>query len=145
MRRKCLVANGFPADESSNTLRSTQTLYDRYNGLLSTAGNLVKQIEKADWYDKLMIFAALGFFLLVVGFIIKRRVLDKAARGVGWWVGGTAKILTGRGKWKTSSAAKSAAASAATSVASALGDKASSTTASIVATASSIRSSVDEL
>ena len=46
----------------------------------------------------MIIFLALAFFFLVVGFIIKRRVLDKVAGGVGWWVGGTFKILTGRGK-----------------------------------------------
>ncbi|KAJ9110672.1 hypothetical protein QFC19_001501 [Naganishia cerealis] len=94
-------------DESTQTLRSTSTLYDTYSNLLTTSTKLVKQLERADWYDKLVIFLALGLFFLVVAFIIKRRVLDKAVRGVGWWVGGSYRLLTGRrkavaggGKWK---------------------------------------------
>ena len=49
----------------------------------------------------MIIFLALGFFFLVIAFILKRRVLDKVAGGVWWWVGGTFKILTGRGRSKT--------------------------------------------
>ncbi|KAJ9126074.1 hypothetical protein QFC24_002346 [Naganishia onofrii] len=85
-------------DESTQTLRSTSSLYDTYSNLLTTSTRLVKQIERADWYDKLVIFLALGLFFLVVAFIIKRRVLDKAVRGVGWWVGGSYKLLTGKGR-----------------------------------------------
>ncbi|KAJ9101145.1 hypothetical protein QFC21_003363 [Naganishia friedmannii] len=84
-------------DESTQTLRSTSSLYDTYSNLLTTSTRLVKQLERADWYDKLIIFLALGLFFLVVAFIIKRRVLDKAVRGVGWWVGGSYKLLTGKG------------------------------------------------
>lgn len=61
---------------------------------------MVKQLEKADWYDRMVIFLALGFFFLVVGFIVKRRVLDKLVGGVSWWIGGTFRILTGRTKRK---------------------------------------------
>jgi protein transport protein SEC20 len=80
-------------DESTQTIRATQTLYSRYESLLSTSSKLVKQLERADWYDRIIIISALLFFLLVVGFIVKRRVLDKAARGVGWWVGGSFKLV----------------------------------------------------
>jgi protein transport protein SEC20 len=65
---------------------------------LKSSAHLVKHLEKADWYDRMIIFLALGFFFLVIAFILKRRVLDKVAGGVWWWVGGTFKILTGRGK-----------------------------------------------
>lgn len=88
-------------DESTQTLRTTQSLYDRYQSLLQTSSHLIKQIEKADWYDRLIIFAALLFFLLVCGFIVKRRVLDKVVGGVGWWVGGSYKLLTGQGVWRS--------------------------------------------
>jgi protein transport protein SEC20 len=87
-------------DESSATLRSTTTLYDRYSSLLTTSSRLVHQIEQADWYDRLIIFSALAFFLLVVAFIVKRRVLDKAVHGVGWWVGGSWRLVTGQ--WRQS-------------------------------------------
>lgn len=65
----------------------------------------MKQLEKADWYDKLIIFCALGFFFLVVAFIIKRRVLDRAVNGVGWWVGGSYRLMTGQWKVKAARAA----------------------------------------
>jgi protein transport protein SEC20 len=90
----------YVTDESTQTLRSTSGLYDTYSNLLATSTRLVKQLEKADWYDKLIIFCALGFFFLVVAFIIKRRVLDKAVNGVGWWIGGSYKLITGQGKRK---------------------------------------------
>lgn len=40
-----------------------------------------------------MILAAFLFFLLCVGWIIKRRVLDRVVGGVGWWIGGSFKLL----------------------------------------------------
>ncbi|KAJ9118654.1 hypothetical protein QFC22_003874 [Naganishia vaughanmartiniae] len=88
---------------AANMRAELERLYDTYSNLLTTSTRLVKQIERADWYDKLIIFLALGLFFLVVAFIIKRRVLDKAVRGVGWWVGGSYKLLTGRGRGGKSS------------------------------------------
>lgn len=80
-------------EDSTRTLRSTANLYDTYTALLETSGNLIKQLEKADWWDRLVIFAAFFFFLLCVGWIIKRRVLDRVVGGVGWWVGGSFKLI----------------------------------------------------
>lgn len=40
-----------------------------------------------------MILAAFLFFLLCVGWVIKRRVLDRVIGGVGWWVGGSFKLI----------------------------------------------------
>ena len=37
--------------------------------------------------------AAFLFFLLCVGWIIKRRVLDRVVGGVGWWVGGSFRLI----------------------------------------------------
>jgi protein transport protein SEC20 len=108
-------------DESTKTLNLTQTLYDNYSSLLNTSGQLVKAIEKADWYDRLLIFAAFSFFLLVVGWVIKRRVLDKVAGGVWWWVGGSWKLVMlgiGRGKSKGVATVASSAVTSASTLAS---------------------------
>ncbi|OCF37881.1 hypothetical protein I316_00105 [Kwoniella heveanensis BCC8398] len=88
-------------DSSTQTLLSTTTLYDNYTSLLAKSGQLVKIIEKADTIDRLIIFAALLFFLLVVAFIVKRRVIDRTlgvvvggvGRGVGWYLFGTGKLV----------------------------------------------------
>ena len=84
-------------DQSTQTLRLTQTLYDTYTSLLLTSSTLVKSLEKADFWDRLVIFSAFLLFLLVVGWVIKRRVLDRVVGGVmggvGWWVGGSWKLI----------------------------------------------------
>lgn len=64
----------------------TQTLYDTYASLLAISSNLVKALERADWYDRLLILAALVLFLAVVGWVLKRRVWNKVFGGLGWWV-----------------------------------------------------------
>ncbi|WVF72748.1 hypothetical protein IAT40_007566 [Kwoniella sp. CBS 6097] len=88
-------------DSSTQTLLSTSTLYDNYTSLLVKSGQLVKIIEKADTLDRIIILSALLFFLLVVGFIVKRRVIDRTlgvvvggvGRGVGWYLFGTGKLV----------------------------------------------------
>jgi protein transport protein SEC20 len=80
-------------EDSTKTLRSTTNLYDTYTSLLEASGTIIKQLEKADWYDRLIILAAFLFFLLCVGWIIKRRVLDRVVGGVGWWVGGSFRLI----------------------------------------------------
>ncbi|WVQ99950.1 hypothetical protein IAU59_007093 [Kwoniella sp. CBS 9459] len=88
-------------DSSTQTLLSTSTLYDNYTSLLVKSGQLVKIIEKADTLDRIIIFAALLFFLLVVGFIVKRRVIDRTlgvvvggvGKGLGWYLFGTGKLV----------------------------------------------------
>jgi protein transport protein SEC20 len=127
-------------DESSQTLRSTSGLYDTYSNLLTTSTRLVKQLEKADWYDKLIIFCALGFFFLVVAFIVKRRVLDRAVNGVGWWVGGSYRLMTGQWKGKAARAAVKKgkevvqSASVGSSVVSAVGGAASEAASGLLST-----------
>ncbi|WWC63237.1 uncharacterized protein I303_105837 [Kwoniella dejecticola CBS 10117] len=88
-------------ESSTQTLLSTSGLYDRYTSLLSTASQITKAIEKADFLDRIIIFAAFGFFLLVVAFIIKRRVLDRTVgvviggvgKGVGWYAFKSTKLI----------------------------------------------------
>lgn len=62
----------------------------------------MRAIEHADWYDRLIILCTLAFFALCVGWIVKRRVLDRVAGGVGWWIGGSWRLVTGqwRGRGK---------------------------------------------
>ncbi|WWC90782.1 uncharacterized protein L201_005719 [Kwoniella dendrophila CBS 6074] len=88
-------------ESSTQTLLSTSNLYDKYTAVLDISGELVKSIEKADFLDRIIIFSALSFFLLVVGFIIKRRIIDKTVsvviggvgKGLGWYLFGTAKLI----------------------------------------------------
>jgi protein transport protein SEC20 len=94
-------------------LHLTQTLYDNYTSLLGTSAQLVKAIERADWYDRLLIFAAFALFLLTVGWVIKRRVLDKVLGGVGWWFGGSWKLVRmGLGRSTSTAVAPTALAAA---------------------------------
>lgn len=81
------------SDSSTETLRSTQSLYERYNDLLGASGKIVKALEKADWWDRAIIAAAFTCFLLCVAYVIKRRVLDRVGGFAAWWVGGSFKLL----------------------------------------------------
>ena len=54
-------------------------------GLLGASKQLVTALEKADWLDRLLIFAGLAFFALVVLFILKQRIVDRGLRIAFWW------------------------------------------------------------
>jgi protein transport protein SEC20 len=54
-------------------------------GLLGTSKQLVTALEKADWLDRMLIFAGLAFFALVVLFILKQRLVDRGLRIAFWW------------------------------------------------------------
>jgi protein transport protein SEC20 len=54
-------------------------------GLLGASKQLVTALEKADWLDRILLFAALAFFFLVVLFILKQRVVDRGLRIAFWW------------------------------------------------------------
>lgn len=54
-------------------------------GLLGASKQLVTALEKADWLDRILIFAALAFFMLVVLFILKQRIVDRGLRIAFWW------------------------------------------------------------
>ena len=53
--------------------------------LLGTSKQLVTALEKADWLDRIIIFAALAFFFLVFLFILKQRIVDRGLRIAFWW------------------------------------------------------------
>ncbi|KAL0960017.1 hypothetical protein HGRIS_011667 [Hohenbuehelia grisea] len=72
-------------ESSSASLRSTSSTHDTLTNLMGTSKQLITALEKADWLDRLLIFSALGFFVLVVLFIIKQRLVDRGLRIAFWW------------------------------------------------------------
>ncbi|ODN78806.1 hypothetical protein L202_04357 [Cryptococcus amylolentus CBS 6039] len=91
-------------ESSTQTLTLTQTLHETYTSLLTSSHHLIQTLSRADTLDRYIILASLLFFLLVCGWIVKRRVLDKAlgagwwvvggvGKGVGWYVGGSWKLV----------------------------------------------------
>ncbi|BEI86834.1 hypothetical protein CcaverHIS002_0701800 [Cutaneotrichosporon cavernicola] len=101
--------------ESTTTMRSTQGLYDNYTALLTTSGQLVRAIERADWWDRALIMAAFACFLLAVLWVVKQRVLDRVGGAAVWWVGGSFRLLRmmgGGGKAKDIAAVGGAALAA---------------------------------
>jgi protein transport protein SEC20 len=73
------------AEASTASLKATSTTHDLLTGLLGTSKQLVTALEKADWLDRLLIFAGLAFFALVVLFILKQRIVDRGLRIAFWW------------------------------------------------------------
>ncbi|KAJ8517927.1 hypothetical protein ONZ45_g4928 [Pleurotus djamor] len=72
-------------DASSASLRTTSTTHDTLTNLMGTSKHLITALEKADWIDRLLILSALAFFILVVLFIVKVRILDRGLRIAFWW------------------------------------------------------------
>ncbi|KAF9489247.1 Sec20-domain-containing protein [Pleurotus eryngii] len=72
-------------ETSTASLRSTSTTHDTLTNLMGTSKHLITALEKADWLDRLLILAALSFFVLVVLFILKQRIVDRGLRVAFWW------------------------------------------------------------
>jgi protein transport protein SEC20 len=72
-------------ESSTASLKATSTTHDILTGLLGASKQLVTALEKADWLDRLLIFASLAFFVLVVLFILKQRIVDRGLRIAFWW------------------------------------------------------------
>ncbi|KAL6300419.1 Sec20-domain-containing protein [Sparassis latifolia] len=72
-------------DSSTAALRSTSSTHDVLDGLMSASKQLITALEKSDWLDRLLILAGLAFFLLVVLFILKQRLVDRGLRIALWW------------------------------------------------------------
>lgn len=72
-------------DQSSVSLKSASSTHDVLDGLMVTSKQLITALEKSDWLDRMLILAALLFFILVVLFILKQRLVDKSLRIVFWW------------------------------------------------------------
>lgn len=50
-----------------------------------TSKHLITALEKSDWLDRLLVLAGLAFFVLVVLFILKQRLVDRSLRIALWW------------------------------------------------------------
>ncbi|KAF8628823.1 hypothetical protein AX15_003700 [Amanita polypyramis BW_CC] len=72
-------------DTSTTSLKSTSSAHDRLTDLMGTSKQLVTALEKSDWLDRMLIISAFIFFLLVVMFIVKQRVIDRGLRIAFWW------------------------------------------------------------
>ncbi len=72
-------------DSSTANLRSTSLQHDGLSSVMSTSKQLVTALEKSDWLDRMVILSAFAFFILVVLFIVKQRILDKGLRLAFWW------------------------------------------------------------
>lgn len=53
----------------------------------------MRALERADWWDRALIFGALAFFLLCVGYVLKSRVLDRVGGAAVWWLGGSFRLV----------------------------------------------------
>ncbi|KAF8136015.1 Sec20-domain-containing protein [Mycena galopus ATCC 62051] len=71
--------------DSTATLRSTSSTHDTLTTVMDTSKHLITALEKSDWLDRVLIFAALLFFILVVLFILKQRIFDRGIRMAFWW------------------------------------------------------------
>jgi len=72
-------------EQSTATLKSTSIQHDTLTFVMDTSKQLITALEKADWLDRLLVLAALTFFMLVVLFILKQRILDRGVRIAFWW------------------------------------------------------------
>ncbi|KAG5635007.1 hypothetical protein H0H81_012736 [Sphagnurus paluster] len=72
-------------DSSTASLRATSLTHDTLTDLMSTSKHLITALEKSDWIDRVLIISAFIFFILVVLFIVKQRILDRSLRVALWW------------------------------------------------------------
>lgn len=62
---------------------------------MTTSKHLITALEKSDWLDRLLILAALVFFVLVVLFILQQRLVNRTLRVAFFW---TRFIPSSKGK-----------------------------------------------
>ncbi|KAI0760180.1 Sec20-domain-containing protein [Fomes fomentarius] len=72
-------------ESSTAALKSTSSTHDVLDSLMTTSKHLITALEKSDWMDRMLIFAGLIFFVLVVLFILKQRLVDRGLRIALWW------------------------------------------------------------
>ncbi|KAG6885422.1 hypothetical protein C0993_001938 [Termitomyces sp. T159_Od127] len=73
------------ADASTASLNATSSTHDTLTNLMGTSKQLITALEKSDWIDRVLILSTFVFFLLVVMFIIKQRIVDRGLRLAFWW------------------------------------------------------------
>jgi protein transport protein SEC20 len=89
-----IILTYYLTDDSTAMLKGTSETHDTLTNLMGVSKQLITALEKSDWIDKMLIIAALGFFFLVVLFILKERILDRGLRVAFWWT----KYLPGLGR-----------------------------------------------
>ncbi|KAG5644709.1 hypothetical protein DXG03_007932 [Asterophora parasitica] len=72
-------------DASTASLRATSTTHDTLTNFMGISKQLITALEKSDWIDRVLIISAFVFFILVVLFIIKQRIIDRSLRLAFWW------------------------------------------------------------
>ncbi|KAL4249862.1 Sec20-domain-containing protein [Abortiporus biennis] len=122
-------------DQSTASLRSASKTHDVLDGLMVTSKHLITALEKSDWLDRLLILAALLFFILVVLFILKQRLVDRSLRIVLFWT----RFIPSSSKAKLADAMEKGSASALNGV---LTGTSSILLSSVVSTASIATSSL---
>ena len=71
--------------DSTTTLRSTSSQHDILSSVMYTSKQLVTALEKSDWLDRVLILSGFFFFIMVVLFILKQRIVDRGIRLAFWW------------------------------------------------------------
>ncbi|KAG5339776.1 hypothetical protein C0989_003576 [Termitomyces sp. Mn162] len=74
-----------PIDASTASLSAASSTHDTLTNLMGTSKQLITALEKSDWIDRVLIISAFVFFLLVVLFVIKQRIVDRGLRLAFWW------------------------------------------------------------
>ncbi|GJE85493.1 Sec20-domain-containing protein [Phanerochaete sordida] len=109
--------------------RTMALMQGELENLLVTSKHLVTALEKSDWLDRMLIIAALLFFILVILFILKQRLVDRSLRLALWWTRFIPSSSKSRAAEKIVDAMEKGSVTASSSVAEA---------ASIIATAVSV-------
>ncbi|KAH9962933.1 Sec20-domain-containing protein [Russula dissimulans] len=120
-------------ESSTASLKGTSATHDVLTGLLGTSKQLVTALEKADWLDRILIFASLAFFALVFVFILKQRFIDRGLRIAFWWT----RLLPSVGRGDSLLGAKEIVLEKGTVTSQSMATVASSITASAAATVAS--------
>lgn len=108
---------------------------------MSTSKHLITALERSDWLDRMLVLAGLAFFVLVVLFILKQRIVDRGLRIALWWTrfvpdfsGDEALLAMEMGKGEVSASVSGVAAAVSTVAV---------TASTVVASLASSLSSVD--
>ncbi|RIA94825.1 Sec20-domain-containing protein [Glomus cerebriforme] len=72
-------------DESSRTLKTTFNEYRGFSSVVRSSKQLITKLEQSDWTDRLLILFGLFVFLLVVLYILKKRVWNTGFGWVSWF------------------------------------------------------------
>ncbi|KAK9451461.1 Sec20-domain-containing protein [Limtongia smithiae] len=71
-------------EESNTSLRKLTTQYTAFDAVLGTSRRVIAVLEQADKWDRIYMLAAIGLLLLVLAWIVWRRILKGPVRLVIW-------------------------------------------------------------